>query len=184
MAEAPLQLGPGQSAQLGPGQSAQMPADPLAELRDIHMPQFLDVWPPAVGWWLVVALVAGLLIYGCYLLFRLWRLNRYRREAMTELKQLHVDYQSHGDDARYIAEFQALLKRVALTHFHREDVARLTGESWVAFLDRTSLSQEFSMGKGQTLIDANYLPEPEADIGALHDLGRHWIKHHRLKLAA
>ena len=184
MAEASLQLSPGQSAQLGPGQSAQMPADPLAELRDIHSPLFLDVWPPAIGWWLLVALVAGLLIYGGYLLYRRWRGNRYRREAIAELKQLRVAYQSHGDDARYIAEFQALLKRVALTHYHREHVARLTGESWVAFLDRTSRSQEFTMGKGQTLIDANYLPEPEADISALHDLGRHWIKHHRQELAA
>ena len=185
MAEAPLQLGPGQSAQLGPGQSAQMPqADPLAELRDIHMPQFMDIWPPAIGWWLLVALVLTLLIYGGYRLYRRWRGNRYRREAIAELKALRVDYQSHGDDARYIAGFQALLKRVALTYYPREDVARLTGESWVAFLDRTARSQKFSMGKGQTLIDANYLPEPAADIGALHDLGRHWIKNHRLELAA
>lgn len=185
MAEAPLQLGPGQSAQLGPGQGAQMPqADPLAELRDIHMPQFLDIWPPAIGWWLLIALVLSLLIYGGYLLYLGWRRNRYRREAITELKQLRVDYQRHGDDAVYIAEFQALLKRVALTHYPREDVARLTGESWVSFLDRTAGSQEFSMGKGQSLVDANYIPEPEADIGALHDLGRHWIKHHRQELAA
>ena len=158
--------------------------DPLAALRDIHMPQFLDIWPPAIGWWLLVALVLALLIYAGYRLYQSWRSNRYRREAINELKQLRVDYQSHGDDARYIADFQTLLKRVALTHYPREDVARLTGESWVAFLDRTARSREFTMGKGQTLVDANYLPEPEVDIGALHDLGRHWIKHHLQELAA
>ncbi len=124
-----------------------------------------------------IALIAALA--GLHRLYRRWRGNRYRREAMGELRTLREDYDRHGDDAQYLGEYQALLKRVALTRFSREDVASLTGESWVAFLDRTSGSQEFSMGKGQILVEAEYLPEPIADVDALHELGALWIKRHQ-----
>lgn len=158
--------------------------DPLAELRDIHMPGAIDTWPPAVGWWILLAIAIFLVLAALYWLYARWRANRYRREAITELNQLRADYQQHGEDSVYLAEYQCLLKRVALTRYAREDVASLTGESWVAFLDRTSKSQEFSMGKGQVLIDSTYVPEPEADVAALHKMGVAWIKRHRRELAA
>ena len=169
-------------AQSAPINPAQM--DPLAALKDIHLPDVITIWPPAIGWWLLLALGIVFFLYVLYRLFRRWRANRYRREAMAELKQLRADYQQHGEDGIYIAGLQALLKRVALTRFARASVAQLTGESWVAFLDRTSRSQEFAMGKGQTLIDGNYAREPAADVAALHTLGSHWIQHHRGERAA
>ena len=33
-----------------------MKQDPLAALRDIHMPEAVAWWPPAPGWWLLLAL--------------------------------------------------------------------------------------------------------------------------------
>lgn len=161
-----------------------VPMDPLAELRDIHMPGVLEVWPPAIGWWFLLATFVILVCLAIYWLYRRWRGNRYRREAMRELAQLRADYQQHGDDGVYITELQLLLKRVALTRFPREAVAHLTGESWVAFLDHSSKTQEFSMGDGQSLIDSNYRKEPEVNVAALHELSKRWIKRHRMDLAA
>jgi hypothetical protein len=161
-----------------PGAPTGVAPDPLAELRDIHLPGSLDAWPPAPGWWILggVALLTAMALI--IWLYRRWRSNRYRREAMAELRSLREDYDQHGDDARYLDDYQALLKRVALTRFSREDVASLTGESWVAFLDRTCGGQEFTMGKGQILIDAQYQPEPVVDVEALHELGAQWIRRH------
>ena len=174
-------------------------ADPLAQLRDIHLPGPVESWPPAIGWWILLAIILLLVLAVFNWLYQRWRANRYRREALKELRQLHENYQQHGDDLLYLARFQTLLKRVALTRFSREDVASLTGESWVSFLDRTSHSQEFSMGKGQALIDGNYTPatktpatktpetktpETKVDVAALQDLGVYWIKHHNPEFAA
>ena len=36
--------------------------DPLAELRDIHLPGPIEVWPPALGWWLVAILLSCALL--------------------------------------------------------------------------------------------------------------------------
>ena len=36
--------------------------DPLAQLRDIHLPEPVSWWPPALGWWLVAMTVMTLLI--------------------------------------------------------------------------------------------------------------------------
>ena len=41
--------------------------DPLAQLRDIHLPEAISVWPPAPGWWVlfigIIALLATLAYY-------------------------------------------------------------------------------------------------------------------------
>jgi len=153
-------------------------SDPLADLRDIHMPLPVDSWPLAYGWWILAALLIGCLAYAIFRIWSRWRRNRYRREALVELEAIHHQFVETKDTLAYLQSFQELLKRVALTYYSREQVASLTGESWVDFLDRTCDSHEFSMGNGQTLIDANYQSDPSADIVQLHELGRSWIKHH------
>ncbi|MEX2327174.1 MAG: DUF4381 domain-containing protein, partial [Pseudomonadales bacterium] len=57
-------------------------------------------------------------------------------------------------------------------------VANITGEAWVQFLDHTSGTDEFRMGAGQALIQGCYEPAPRFEIEDLHQLARHWIKHH------
>lgn len=156
--------------------------DPLAELRDIHLPAPPELWPPAPGWWILVAVAALGICYLIYLVIRHWRRNAYRREAAAELQRVFSQHQ--GQPQQLLAATNELLKRVALTRFPRDSVANLSGESWVAFLDSTSSSHDFSMGPGQVLIDGPYanvdtltFSEPE-----LLEVARNWInKHHPVK---
>ena len=100
------------------------------------------------------------------------------------LDLLLAEFQHHQDNRLYLTDYSALLKRVALTAYPRSDVASLTGEAWVAFLDRTLNSNDFSMGSGQALIASHYEPDVNCDPGALHQLGTQWIKHHKPLTAA
>ena len=160
-----------------PGQLAQ-PAqtDPLANLRDIHIPSALDTWPPAIGWWLLAASAILATGYAVYWILKWWKSNQYRREGVRELNLL---LENHASEPQYLEQYSSLLKRVALSKYARESVANLTGEAWVSFLDSTTGTQEFSMGEGQVLIQGNYELNPKVDVAKLHSLGLYWIKKHR-----
>ena len=95
------------------------PTDPLAELRDIHLPATVDVWPPAPGWWLLAVIVLALCIFSLFKLWQWWRHNRYRREAVKQLNQILHAYEVDGDGARYLENYGTLLKRVISTFFGR-----------------------------------------------------------------
>lgn len=163
-----------------PGQPGipQQQMDPLAQLRDIQQPGMIESWPPAPGWWLVAIVALCLLIAGCTWLFRRWKENRYRREALKELDCLLIEWHEHQSDLVYLQSLQRLLKRVALTRFPREDVASLTGEAWVQFLDRSTGSHDFSMGATESLIDGNYRQGAEINVETLQKIATNWIRNH------
>lgn len=150
--------------------------DPLADLRDIHLPPNIEAWPPAPGWWILAAAIILLVIYACWYAYRTWQKSAYRREASRQLRQLFETHQH--DQQAFLLDYNTLLKRVALTTFPRDNVANLTGEAWVAFLDQTGKTREFTMGPGQVLIDGQYAPVTTVDIERLHALGQSWIKSH------
>jgi len=68
-------------------------ADPLAQLRDIHIPDSVSWWPPAPGWWglVVIIFVAMVLVW-------LWRRRRRQRScqraALCHLEHLEEQYRS------------------------------------------------------------------------------------------
>lgn len=159
-----------------------MSSDPasLERLHDILVPPPTPWWPPAPGWiWLlgILAVVAAVaLLRG---LVR-WQRNRYRREALAELRRLEQSADNAPAD-NVLLDMAALLKRVAITAYSREQVAGLTGGDWFAFLDRTG-GTNFGAGLGQALEAANYrVSDARWDAEKIHALAaaiRTWIKCH------
>ncbi len=149
--------------------------NPDLQLRDIHIPPPPHWWPPAPGWWLVALLLilvaAGLAVY--------WQHRRRRQQRcariLAELDQLPTQMQG----PTLVAAISALLKRVALQHYSRAEVAALTGEAWLAFLDRTGGNGRLRHGAEQLL--TAYAPrlEPHADVSALVEYARLWIRSQR-----
>lgn len=149
-------------------------ADPLAALKDIHLPPEPSWWPPAPGWWLLAALLLMLVVWLARVLWRRQRLAARRRCVIAQLDRLLQEYDSKHA-CRFVAGVAELLRRVALVHYPRRQVAPLAGEDWLRFLDESGGQGRFEHGVGRVLAEGAYRPECEVDPQALAGLTRSWI---------
>ncbi|TNF91373.1 MAG: DUF4381 domain-containing protein [Gammaproteobacteria bacterium] len=160
-------------------QSPQNPAAGELPLRDIHLPDPIDWWPPAPGWWIVLLLVllTTTLLLRWY--FRSRKQRRVYQSAFNELRQIEMEYRQHKDDLKLVQALSILLRRIAMTVTSRDQVASLTGDDWLRFLDEglgeNSSAQTFSQGTGRSLIEAPYNPHASVDHQALLELCQHWV---------
>ncbi len=114
---------------------AQAPAEnPLDQLRDIHLPDQVDQFPFAPGWWILLAILLITLAYYLYRLYRRQQALRLLKPAKTEIAELR-SLQQEQINAHAIAKLSALLKRVCLLYFPRILVASLNGHNWLNFLN-------------------------------------------------
>ena len=160
-----------------------MNPDPLTDLRDWHLPDPVSWWPPALGWWLL----AGLLLVGLWFAMRGGR--GWRRQgsstqaALRQLDDLGKTLARDGDRRRFVVCVSQLLRRLALVRYPREQVAGLSGETWLAFLDATGGGGGFTQGAGRVLAESAYRAEASAerkvDPERLLRLAADWIHAHR-----
>jgi hypothetical protein len=153
-----------------------MNPSPLAgvDLHDILSAPPPAFWPPAPGWWLVALLLLGVLSISGWRLTVVWRRRRRLTRILSELDALATKRPE-----QVATQISVLLRRVALMCFSRSEVAPLTGNAWLAFLDRTGGNQAFSSGAGTVLATAPYASahmQTEVDKVALIALARQWIK--------
>jgi Ca-activated chloride channel family protein len=84
-----------------------------------------------------------------------------------------------------LAEIPVLVKRTALAAFPRSEVAGLSGEKWLTFLDKTLGGKGFTGDVGRLLPELAYAPGPrisrlpDETIGKLIQLIRQWIHAHK-----
>ena len=157
--------------------SAGIPAgDNALQLADIHLPAQPDWWPPAPGWWLLAALLLAALTHGVIRALR-WRKRRRQQQMIdSTLAELRQQF-ARGETQAAIAGLNRLLRALALMHFPREETASLTGEQWLAFLDRGAQTHDFSQGPGRVLGEGPYQTHAPKDLDtdALLRLTRRWI---------
>lgn len=151
-----------------------MNGNPLP-LRDIHLPEAVSWWPPAPGWWLLL-----LLALLATVLLQWWWRRRHRRHlqhsALQELRAIEAAYRQATDDLQLVQNLSVLLRRVSLSRFDREQVAGLSGEAWLQWLDRQQEHDDFQHGVGRALLEAPYRRTAEVDAMALLALCERWLR--------
>lgn len=144
-------------------------------LRDIHLPETIGMWPPAIGWWLLLVLIP-LSLYLCWWLYK--RLTRQTAVKKANTLLAAINNNQDADDLQKLQQLSQLLRRVAISINPREQSAGLTGSAWLEFLDSSVEGSPFSQGIGRCLADAHYrqsLPD-NVDIAALFTLSESWLK--------
>jgi Domain of unknown function (DUF4381) len=142
---------------------------PLDSLRDFYQPPPPSWRPQTIGWYVVFTIAALLLLWLVIHLVRRWRADRYRREALRELE--HVES----------TQLSALLKRTALSAWPREEVASLSGASWLKFLDGTMHKPLFDNAPENCIeeLALSRTTLSNEEEAALRNAAHTWIKHHR-----
>jgi len=167
--------------------------DPLSQLADIHLPAAVTFWPPAPGWWVLVALVLLALALLGRRQLQLLLVRRRLATALRELSFVHAAWKEQQDQdiagrnaagLALLYGFNAILKRVALATSTDPLIPRLIGPAWLQFLDSFDGRTDFSTGVGRVLADGTYRPVFDADVDGLHALCRRWITARYLQAVA
>lgn len=152
--------------------------NPLDQLREIHTPPAPALWPPAPGWWLLMALALVALMAALWLGRRYRRRNRYRRQALQDLRALLA--QPPGNP---VAGMLTLVRRTALTANPETTWAALSAPELLVRLDPFTGGELERNQHLEVLAEAPYRPESTpADSQATAALGRavaRWIRKHR-----
>jgi hypothetical protein len=125
-------------------------------LRGLHTPDVIGCWPPAPGWWLVIVLGLLGLVLVLRMVLRRRSQSAARRHALRQLEQYAAAYADHGNAVTLGTEVSELLRRAMLAYAPRADVAGLTGEAWLAWLDRDLREPRFTQGAGRNLLELPY----------------------------
>ncbi len=161
--------------------------DPITEaalrsLKDIVVPQPVS-WMPHTWGWLALGLIllAAILLWGM-VLYRRWRRNAYRREALQILDEIEGDLRSQQTRDVASARLGELLKRTALAAWPRNTIAAVSGNEWVGFLSSHQGSEIGSALKSY-LDDFEYRGSATLSADATDDLlldARRWIERHHV----
>ncbi|MGR9043731.1 MAG: DUF4381 domain-containing protein [Gammaproteobacteria bacterium] len=144
-------------------------------LRDIHIPEAPGWWPPAPGWWLL-AVTVPLLIWLALRLYRRITRNTALKSARKLLLKIKQD--TEHNDFEKLCQLSILLRRAAISLAPRSEVASLTGQAWLDYLDSSIEGKTFSEGVGRQLIEARYRVKAaqSVDLPQLITLCEHWLK--------
>ncbi len=145
-------------------------------LRDLHLPTAIGWWPLAPGWWLLLVIAAAGLVWLAYRFLQRWQAGKSRRAALKQLLAVTKEYAETGNAQWLGKQLSELLRRAMLAYAPRNEVAGLTGEPWLRWLDQGLHEPLFSNGAGQTLESLSYRnPESgnqDVDVSGLIDAVR------------
>ena len=150
-------------------------SDPLAELRDIHLPVEPGWWPLAPGWWIVAALVLSAIAVVLWWWWRGRQRRRLLKAALTQLQDIAARHAQDADGRLFLTELSQLMRRWIQAQGQGSGVG-LSGRQWQQFLNDSMPDQ--SAGEfWRQLTYAPYQAQPvQVDLDASVRMVRQWLK--------
>lgn len=123
--------------------------DNLPELRDIHLPIDVSIWPPAYGW--------GVILLAVILLFIMIELWRFLRRKSKKLYAQHLLKNINTNNIVVSAQqMSEILRRICVYKYKK--AATLFGKDWINFLNQHS-KKPLSEKSSKLLSSAPYIAE-------------------------
>lgn len=145
-------------------------------LRDIHLPDPVSWWPPAIGWWLLAMLIVFSIAAAFWWLHR----RRVRRNAPAtiarlELTRLSADWSEHRDAQLLVRQLSTWLRRTGMSMSSRQTAASLTGADWLELLNDMADEPVFGAAATQLVSEAPYRKLASPDGEAMLKLCERWL---------
>jgi hypothetical protein len=148
-------------------------------LRDLHLPEAVGWWPLAPGWWVLIALAIVALGFLLRAWLRIRARGAARRYALRELNAIERRYEERKNPVEFGANLSELLRRTMLAYAPRQNVAGLTGDAWLEWLDQGLAQPVFRDGPGRQIVELPYRDPTEelnvADVDRLVAAVRHRV---------
>ncbi|NEI96430.1 DUF4381 domain-containing protein [Rhizobium ruizarguesonis] len=163
--------------------------DPMTEaaLRSLHeiaTPEPVSWLPQTWGWAVLAGALFVMLILAGIRWILHYRANAYRREALSLLPGIAEQLSNPATRPNGIRNLGEVLKRTALAGWSRQEVACLSGDAWVRFLDEHD-NDDLGHALERLLNDFEYRGSVLADLpsnvcGDLVVAARNWIERHHV----
>ena len=150
------------------------PVQNTAALRDIHLPDAISWWPPAIGWWLLLVLII-LFLYFAPKIYRYFTFIPFNKVAEENFQDIITNYNQSRDVLELVSKLSILLRQISMTHSGRESVAQLTGEEWLNHLNSMTSKHYFDKEVKELLINAPYQQSHKLDPQPLIVAVQNWI---------
>jgi hypothetical protein len=151
-------------------------------LRDIHLPEPISWWPPAPGWWILL-ITTIFIIAAAIILRKIYLRKQLKRDIKAELDNIKQQFQQTQNKSQLAKSLSILLRRASISYYPKADIAGLTGDSWLRYLDesnaRSSAANIFQSDTGRILLSAPYLPDDsnqDFDAQKLIRLCESWLQ--------
>lgn len=142
-------------------------------LKELPYPDAISMTPQTMGWMLLAAILLALAGWLGWRIYRRWKANAYRRNALASIEDMR-------SEPALAVDLPFLLRKTALMAFDRQTVASLRGKAWIGWLNETAAGTAFSDSDADSL-DALAYSKQQIDGQRLRHLlenSRRWVERH------
>ncbi|WP_052692076.1 DUF4381 domain-containing protein [Teredinibacter purpureus] len=159
-------------------------AELLAQLHAPIAPNAIGLWPPAVGWWLLIAIGIAVLALLIRTVKKRSKRNAYRKLALSELTALSKMDLPEEQTTKIPLLAATLLKRTCIAAYPvlKTHSAGLYGKQWFDWLTQSANLDSLTAAQTETLLsltgEAKYSAESSLDPELVFSSCRYWIEKH------
>lgn len=143
-------------------------------LRDIHLPDAISWWPPAIGWWILLFLIILAIVF-IPKIYRHLTFIPFNKVAISRFENIIISYNNDKNAKNLVIDTSKLLRQIAMTYYGREEVAHITGTKWIDVLNEMTEEIHFSDEIKQCLVSAPYQKDISIDSMQLINATKEWL---------
>lgn len=147
------------------------------ELKDIHLPTEISIWPIAPAWWLIIGLCLALigLLYW-YKGSTLRSKKTHLKQTIAETKQALAELKKQTDHLKVLQSSNKIVKKFLMNATNDPSIAKLHHQQWINYCHSIAKPFTFRKTTQYLLSNALYQPSLEFDIAHYIDELQDWLK--------